>query len=171
MITDYMGGEGSTETPKSDYVIYGWPLIWILIWRKMAKKAGHDPSEVIDDLCSLGATAGSAVPPPPISLSSPQWHSQQKTSQIFLAAGDAKDEKDGGTQRLHIILRIICTKTCWGCWLGKENKNHNSYTFSARYLPTIRCRCWRQLIIDWKDFYSGPKWKWHSSQFVKVRLD
>ena len=25
MITDYMGG--STETPKSDYVIYGWPLI------------------------------------------------------------------------------------------------------------------------------------------------
>ena len=25
MITDYMGG-GSTETPKSDYVIYGWLL-------------------------------------------------------------------------------------------------------------------------------------------------
>ena len=28
MITDYIGGGGSTETPKSDYyVIYGWPLI------------------------------------------------------------------------------------------------------------------------------------------------
>ena len=38
MITDYIGGvcpndyrlhggEGSTETPKSDYVIYGWPLM------------------------------------------------------------------------------------------------------------------------------------------------
>ena len=26
MITDYIGGEGSAETPKSDYVIYGWPL-------------------------------------------------------------------------------------------------------------------------------------------------
>ena len=37
MITDYIGGvcpndyrlhggKGSTETPKSDYVIYGWPL-------------------------------------------------------------------------------------------------------------------------------------------------
>ena len=30
MITDYMGegGAGSTETPKSDYVIYGQPLIY-----------------------------------------------------------------------------------------------------------------------------------------------
>ena len=27
MITDYIGGEGSAETPKNDYVIYGWPLI------------------------------------------------------------------------------------------------------------------------------------------------
>ena len=26
MITDYLGGEGSAETPKNDYVIYGWPL-------------------------------------------------------------------------------------------------------------------------------------------------
>ena len=26
MITDYIGGEGSAETPKNDYVIYGWPL-------------------------------------------------------------------------------------------------------------------------------------------------
>ena len=26
MITDYIGGEGSAETPKYDYVIYGWPL-------------------------------------------------------------------------------------------------------------------------------------------------
>ena len=151
-------------------------LIWILIWRKMAKKAGHDPSEVIDDLCSLGATAGSAVPPPPISLSSPQWHSQQKTSQIFLAAGDAKDEKDGGTKRLHIILRIICTKTCWGCWLGKENKNHNSYTFGAgfphRYPPHDNQMQMLTTTHHWlKGFYSGPKWKWHSFQFVKVRLD
>ena len=29
MITDYIGGEGSAETPKNDYVIYGWPLILI----------------------------------------------------------------------------------------------------------------------------------------------
>ena len=28
MITDYIGGEGSAETPKNDYVIYGWPLKW-----------------------------------------------------------------------------------------------------------------------------------------------
>ena len=27
MITDYIGGEGSAETPKNDYVIYGWPLM------------------------------------------------------------------------------------------------------------------------------------------------
>ena len=26
MITDYIGGEGSAETPKNDYVRYGWPL-------------------------------------------------------------------------------------------------------------------------------------------------
>ena len=26
MITDYIGREGSAETPKNDYVIYGWPL-------------------------------------------------------------------------------------------------------------------------------------------------
>ena len=26
MITDYIGGEGSAETPKNDYVIYGCPL-------------------------------------------------------------------------------------------------------------------------------------------------
>ena len=26
MITDYIGGEGAAETPKNDYVIYGWPL-------------------------------------------------------------------------------------------------------------------------------------------------
>ena len=26
MITDYIGGEGSAETPRNDYVIYGWPL-------------------------------------------------------------------------------------------------------------------------------------------------
>ena len=26
MITDYIGAEGSAETPKNDYVIYGWPL-------------------------------------------------------------------------------------------------------------------------------------------------
>ena len=26
MITYYIGGEGSAETPKNDYVIYGWPL-------------------------------------------------------------------------------------------------------------------------------------------------
>ena len=31
MITDYIGGEGSAETPKNDYVIYGWPLIVIII--------------------------------------------------------------------------------------------------------------------------------------------
>ena len=27
MISDYIGGEGSAETPKNDYVIYGWPHI------------------------------------------------------------------------------------------------------------------------------------------------
>ena len=27
MITDYIGGEGYAETPKNDYVIYGWPHI------------------------------------------------------------------------------------------------------------------------------------------------
>ena len=31
MITDYIGGEGSAETPKNDYVIYGWPLTIIVI--------------------------------------------------------------------------------------------------------------------------------------------
>ena len=30
MITDYIGGEGSAETPKNDYVIYGWPLTFII---------------------------------------------------------------------------------------------------------------------------------------------
>ena len=33
MITDYIGGEGSAETPKNDYVIYGWPLI-VIFWSK-----------------------------------------------------------------------------------------------------------------------------------------
>ena len=32
MITDYIGGEGSAETPKNDYVIYGWPLTKIELW-------------------------------------------------------------------------------------------------------------------------------------------
>ena len=31
MITDYIGGEGSAETPKNDYVIYGWPLTRITL--------------------------------------------------------------------------------------------------------------------------------------------
>ena len=33
MITDYIGGEGSGETPKNDYVIYGWPLMEDFQWK------------------------------------------------------------------------------------------------------------------------------------------
>ena len=37
MITDYIGGEGSAETPKNDYVIYGWPHIVIKVVRMATK--------------------------------------------------------------------------------------------------------------------------------------
>ena len=36
MITDYIGGEGSAETPKNDYVIYGWPLTTQIVFSMKA---------------------------------------------------------------------------------------------------------------------------------------
>ena len=49
MITDYIGGEGSAETPKNDYVIYGWPLIAIILLNDVTSFDGGD-ADVGDDV-------------------------------------------------------------------------------------------------------------------------
>ena len=52
MITDYIGGEGSAETPKNDYVIYGWPLILVesMIWRVRNLKFGPNYDLEVNNL-------------------------------------------------------------------------------------------------------------------------